>query len=264
MRWLLIGLGCLALASCSQRQEAGEAASSADRLAFQYDYSFRLPSDRIAAAQERHAQACERLGPARCRITGMHFTVDGSGTVGATLAVRLAASTARAFGRERVADIEAAGGALAGAEIAGTESPETTEPVQSAAEVARLDAQLARSGLSGAERAELTRQREAAGAQARSAEAAGAAAREALLTTPVSFSYQAGRGVGAAAMLTDAGRTAWASLLTSVSALLTVLATLGPPALVLLALFLLWRRWGRAAWSGILARTGTAAPALAD
>lgn len=255
-RLLLIGAGCVALAGCSQRDGgggAGEAATDAAALAFRYSYTFRLPSARVAAAQDADARRCEQLGAARCRITGMTYTVDGSGEANASLAVALAAPLARQFGREGVAAIEGAGGMLAGAEISGTDTvPDTvtgdTGAARSQAELTRLDRQLARRDLPGPERAELTRQRAAVVARAQAASDGAAGARASAATTPVSFAYHAGRGVGARAELAEAGQTAYASLLTTLSVVLTALAVLGPPALLLLALALLWRRWGLAAW----------------
>lgn len=255
MRWLLIG--CVVLAGCSQKQEAGDTATRAGALAFQYSYTFRLPSARIAAARERHAQACEQLGAARCRITGMSYNVDSSGDVDASLALALAAPIARGFGREGVAAIEQAGGVLAEAAISGTDpaqvgSDDTATPADAghgAAEVARIDRQLARADLSGAERAELTRQRAVAADRARASVTAATNARAAVRTTPVSFAYRAGRGVGAAAEFADAGQTAYSSLLTTLSIVLMALAVLGPPVLLLLALVLLWRRWRARFWA---------------
>lgn len=259
-RWLLVGLGCVGLAGCSQRQEAGDVATQAGTLAFQYSYTFRLPSARISAAQEAHARKCEQLGTTRCRITGMSYHVDSSGDVSASLAMALAAPLARGFGHEGVAAIEQAGGALAAASITGTDPAATSSstldgPVATladgaggAAEVARIDRELSRTGLSGAERAELTRQRAVAAERAQAGQAAAAGARDAVRFTPVAFAYEAGSGVGAAAEFADAGTTAWSSLLVTLSILLTALAVLGPPALLALVLFLLGRRFGVPLW----------------
>ena len=267
-KWLLIGLGGITLAGCSQRQEAGETATQAGALAFQYSYTFRLPSKQISAAQERHAKACEQLG-SRCRITGMTYNVDSSGDADASLQMALAAPIARGFGHDGVAVIEQAGGVLAGAQISGSDPAQQTSFDQTAipadagrgaAEVARIDRQLARTGLSGPERAELTRQRAVAAEQAQAGGTAAASARAAVSTTPVSFTYHAGRGVGAMAELSDAGQTAYASLLTTLSILLMALAILGPPALLLLALVLLWRRFLAPRWARLFPPRARAEP----
>jgi hypothetical protein len=252
-RWLLVGTFGLALAGCGQQQGASDAATDAADLAFRYSYTFRLPSAQIGDAQEVHASRCEKLGRPRCRITGMSYTVDGSGDVQASLSVAVASPLARRFGREGVAAVEQAGGALIGADISGTEtltqaSAGDTTRSRGASELARLDAQLARTELSGPERAELTRQRAAAATQAQVGGDDAAAARAEVATTPIAFTYRAGRGVGPAAELAAAGQTAYASLLTTLSVLLRTLAVLGPPLLLGLLLFLLGRRWGVPVW----------------
>ncbi|NTS65377.1 hypothetical protein HRV97_09400 [Sphingomonas sp. HHU CXW] len=94
MRWfgpgVMWGMAVsLALGGCSKVPdgEPGETTASASGVAFAYRYDFRVPSARIADAQEAQAQACEQLTPARCRITGMTYRLDGSGQVNASLDV---------------------------------------------------------------------------------------------------------------------------------------------------------------------------------
>lgn len=53
----------------------GIAVTAAPGVAFNYRYGFRLPPRAIAAVQEAHASTCEKLGIARCRITGMDYPV---------------------------------------------------------------------------------------------------------------------------------------------------------------------------------------------
>lgn len=256
MRWLYLGLTCLALAGCGKAPDhdgAGEAASRAEGVAFAYRYDFCLPSSRIAAAQESHAQACEQLTPARCRITGMTYRLDGSGDVAASLDVRLAAPIARAFGRRGVQSIEAVGGALTGAEIIGTDATPVTEAatVNSAdASTDRVDIekQLARADLTPAARSDLlTRRAELLRAQ-REGNAAATAAQVSVSTTPVSFTYTAGTGVGLMARLSEAAHDGYLSLIWTISTMATLIAYLAPPLVVLLLLALLWQRFGRRWW----------------
>src|SRR5687768_3378362 len=47
------------------------AVTAAPGVAFNYQYGFSLPAERVAAVQEQHAQLCEKIGIAQCRITGM-------------------------------------------------------------------------------------------------------------------------------------------------------------------------------------------------
>ena len=256
MRWLSLGLVCLALAGCSKAPDhdgPGETASTASGVAFAYRYDFRLPSSRIADAQEAHARACEQLTPARCRITGMTYRLDGSGQVAASLDVRVAAPIARAFGRRGVQGIEATGGALTGAEIIGTDAAPATEAskvntANASTDRAEIDKELARSDLPPATRSDLlTRRADLLRAQRESStEAIGAQA--SISTTPISFTYTAGTGVGLTARLSEAAQAGYVSLTWTLASALTLLAYLGPPLVLLFLLALLWHRLGRRWW----------------
>ena len=65
---------------------AGVAVTAAPGVAFNYRYAFSLPAERISAAQEDHAASCEKLGIARCRITGLRYQLLGEGRIVAMLA----------------------------------------------------------------------------------------------------------------------------------------------------------------------------------
>jgi hypothetical protein len=99
----------------------GLSVTAAPGVAFDYRYAFRLPSARIAAVQEQHAQACERLGLARCRITGAKYRVVGEREIEAMLAFKVDPTVARAFGKTGVEAVDKAEGMLVDAEITGTE-----------------------------------------------------------------------------------------------------------------------------------------------
>jgi hypothetical protein len=256
MRRLTVFLAAIALAGCGQAPNAGEpgeTATTAAGVAFAYRYDFRLPSSRIADAQEAHAQACEQLSPARCRITGMTYRLDGSGQVEASLDVRAAAPIARAFGRSGVKRIEASGGALTGAEIIGTDTEPTVTAATSnttdaATDRAALDMQLARDDLTSAARTELLARRADLLRAERESSATVAAARASVATTPISFTYIAGSGVGLGARLSEAAHAGYLSLTWTLAGVLTLLAYLGPPCLLVLVLALLWHRVGRRWW----------------
>ncbi|MDB5676441.1 MAG: hypothetical protein JWM65_3423, partial [Sphingomonas bacterium] len=68
---------------------AGIAVTAAPGVAFNYHYGFSLASAQIAGAQEAHAGMCEKLGIARCRITGMKYRLLGENRVEAQLALKL-------------------------------------------------------------------------------------------------------------------------------------------------------------------------------
>lgn len=252
--WVVI---TLALAGCGPRQEAGRdtgpdvAVTAAPGVAFDYRYGFRLPARRIAGAQEAHAQMCERLGVARCRITGMQYRVTDSDDIDASMEFKLQPAIARAFGKQGIAAIEAADGMLVDSTITGTDAAAAigqAESVRTDAQAGRerLERELARPGLTAAERGELVRQRGELDNAATSARASVADQRESLARTPVTFTYETGRairGFDTGSRLAEAGDTAIASFQWTLLLLLRLLATLGPPALVLGALYLLWRRF---------------------
>lgn len=254
-----IGLIATALAGCSKAPDGdgvgpqlGNATSST--LAFTYAYRLTLPARSIDRVQEAHAAACEALGPPRCRITGMRYSVDASGGVSAELTARVAAPLARRFGREAIAVAEREGASLTGADIGGSEtSPDDAAAGSIAgdaqADLARIDRELARSDLPAAERATLQAQRAERLADQRGATRVAAGTRASIATAPVSFSYTTGHGAGFLNQLREAGDTALASATVTLGALLWLLAVLGPPAVAVLALVLLWRAFGRRWWT---------------
>src|SRR4051812_31435545 len=71
-------------------------------VAMTYAYSFLLPVQQVAAAQEKHAMQCEALGPARCRITGMKYHAGRNRTISAETSFKLAPELARHFGKQGV------------------------------------------------------------------------------------------------------------------------------------------------------------------
>ena len=90
---------------------------SLPRIAYSYGYTFRLSSDAVAAAQERHLQLCQRMGPARCRVVRMQRgTQDGVATA-ASLTLQVAAAIAADFGSRLVAVSADAGGETIDREI---------------------------------------------------------------------------------------------------------------------------------------------------
>jgi len=264
MKWVVIGVAALSMAGCSKAPDssAGEpdiAGNSIAGVAFDYSYDLALPSSRISDLQEEHARACERLGATRCRITGLRYTVGQQGNVSASLSVKIAAPLARAFGRAGVKQAERAGATLTGANISGTDvataaAAIATERTDVAAERARIDRELARVDLSPRERAELRQQQAAAQSQATAAAATASEQRESLANTPMSFDYATGRGTDLVDRLQDAGDTALGSIGLTVTALLWVLAALGPPLLVILLAFLVWRRWIQRWWTELMTR----------
>ncbi|HEY0148434.1 MAG TPA: DUF4349 domain-containing protein [Allosphingosinicella sp.] len=171
--------------------------TAAPGVAFDYRYGFRLPPDRIGAVQEQHAAACEKLGPDRCRITGMTYEQDRDDDVSAQLLLRLDPQLARRFGREASDAVVRAEGLIASAEITGEDVGSAIESDQQAQtnmgeSLRRIEGQLAEKGRSGTERAELQRQAEELRQSMRMGEQTIGARRKQLATTPMTLRYVAG------------------------------------------------------------------------
>jgi hypothetical protein len=171
--------------------------TAAPGVAFDYRYAFRLPPARIGAVQEQHAAACEKLGPDRCRITGMTYEQDGEEDVSAQLLLRLDPQLARRFGREASDAVTRAEGLIASVQISGEDVGSAIESDQQAQgqmrqSLAGIEAQLAQKGRSGTERAELQRQADDLRRSMRATEQTVGERRKQLATTPMVFRYAAG------------------------------------------------------------------------
>lgn len=217
--------------------------TAAPGVAFNYRYAFRLPAENIGRVQEAHAQACEKLGVERCRITAMNYSDDGDRHVDAQLAFKLDPALARAFGRDGIGAVTKAQGELLQAAITGTDvggeiHAATRSQAQQSDEIRRIEQQLARPGLSSGERVELQQQLQMLRESVRAGQAEQTGRRALLASTPVTFDYRTGRTgsrleravADAADNFTGAGITA-----------LIVLVTLLPWLVLLLLLWLLWR-----------------------
>ncbi|HMO74291.1 MAG TPA: DUF4349 domain-containing protein [Sphingopyxis sp.] len=265
---LLAGAMALALAGCGEKSaDYSEAAapaamesaadgggpdvrvSAAPGVAFNYAYAFRLDDDRIAKVQEEHAAACETLGLARCRITGMSYRLIRENEVEGQLQFKLDPAIARKFGRDAIASVEKAKGVLAIARISGEDvgsriSDSQRRSAGIAEEIARLETRLRQPGLGDRERTELQQQvaelrRELEGE--RDTRRAG----EALLaTTPMTFDYQGTGGlpgIGYGNPFSDALTMLVRSAGTMLSFVLVVGAAILPWALLFALFLFLWR-----------------------
>lgn len=261
MRGRLMMASLLALAACSKAPSIEEAASepsagpavnitAAPGVAFTYDYRFRLPAPRIAAAQEGHAQACEKLGISRCRITGMRYHLVGANDIRAALEFRLDPTLARAFGKRGIDAVVAAQGTLVYSEITGQDAGGALDRLavdrtRALEEQRRLDAALARAGSRAADRATLQEQRADAARRLAALDDDAAGQRASLATTPMIFAYDSGpavAGFDASAPIRSAAAIALGSAQMTLGVILGTAAALAPPALVLLLLWLAWHR----------------------
>jgi hypothetical protein len=119
----------IALASCSQQSDERTASeemaapdiqpSAAPGVAFRFSYDYSLDDDRISAVQEAHASACEKLGLAKCRITGLTFNIDNKKRVSGMLQVKLEPAIARQFGKQATATVALNDGDLVRSEFSG-------------------------------------------------------------------------------------------------------------------------------------------------
>lgn len=268
MRIVLAMLVLSILAGCSQ-ESTDEAASSAETLdvaeelapaapgvnvtaapgvAFNYRYDFRLAAERIAATQERHAQACEKLGIDRCRITGMQYRLVGEDDVAAMLAFRLEPGLARQFGKDGIAAVTQAEGMLTLSEINGVDeganiSAATGAEARLSAERARIEARL-RERVSSDERARLSAELDEIRRSIESSRDGRSTSERALKGTPMVFNYGAGEvvpGFGRGSPLGDALRTAGDTMVGAVATLIIILGALIPFGVVALLGLLAWR-----------------------
>lgn len=95
------------------------AAANAPRIAYVYEYGYRLAAERIPEVQRRQADLCERLGPGQCQILDMRQSGAEGNYASGSLSLAVAAPRARAFGAELGRVAGSAGGAQVSGSIAG-------------------------------------------------------------------------------------------------------------------------------------------------
>ena len=251
------------LASCSSKSDQSETAAKTDTdvadapdivptaapgVAFNYAYGFNLADDRISSVQEAHAAACEQLGIARCRITGLEYSVNPDETVSANLAVKLEPSIARAFGKRALAIVERSDGKLRDLDIGGEDQQpgivaSQTQEASLAEKRDGLARQLASGGLKPSRRVELQEQINDLDSQIASARSTVQASAEKLANTPMTFNYY-GRG-GAPGFRDNPLRESWNLLVTTliilIELILKALAVVVPVAVLVVILLALWR-----------------------
>lgn len=242
--------------------QAGRAAAgpnvsptAAPGVAFNYRYAFALAAPRVAELQERHAQMCERLTAARCRITGVHYEVISPEDIEARLELKLEPGSARLFGRQATDAVREAGGMSTETEISGidvgTGIRQTGRNIdQLNAELRRIEARLAQQNLPGYEREQLENEARNLREQITRLGEVREADQETLATTPMVFQYGSGSLVPGYQPPTTIGEAlgrAGNNFMEGGKILLVALITIAPwvlAALLLLGLGL-WvrRRW---------------------
>lgn len=230
--------------------------TAAPGVAFNYRYAFRLPSNRIAAAQEAHAQACERLGLDRCRITGMRYRLVNKTDIQAMLALRLNPTIARSFGKQATEIVTKAEGMLVDQEIAGDDvgtqiKAATANEARLRADLAKIESELAGMRANDPRRGELVARAEEIRTQIRNLGQTRDADEEALAGTPMIFNYGSGSvvpGFDVRSPIRDAIENAGNNFVDGFATILVLLITLIPWAL-LVALVVWLVNWSRRRWN---------------
>jgi hypothetical protein len=246
------------------------AVTSAPGVAFDYRYAFRLDNARIQPMQEAHAAACEKLGIARCRITGMRYALVNERDIQASLELKLAPELARAFGKDATRAVTEAKGMLVEQEIRGTDMAPAIEGANRGRaelqdELDRVNRELARSGLSNVLRDRLLSEAQSIRAQMRGLGEQKKSAEAALATTPMLFVYGSGAqvpGMDEERPLAEALSDAGLGFQRALGSLILVSATLLPWLALLFLLWLAARRFGLLRWAR--AERGYLDPPAAD
>ena len=266
---MMVGLAAALLAGCSKPVEQQSAdlktfdvaesstdgrappaigPTAAPGVAFRYRYDFRLADEKISAVQEAHAARCEALGIARCRITGLNYSIGDHDTVSATLELKLAPDIARSYGREATGTVTQAGGRLSHTEFTGEDTAQSTEAATTAQgdaqqRIAEIEKRLAANSRD-AERAQLQAELAALRQTVTGSKAQLADNRARLASTPMSFSYYGKGGISGFAgrnPLVEAGQSFVASMVTMITVVLQLLAYVLPWLLLLGLLIAAWR-----------------------
>ena len=205
-RVLILAAGCSKQGgSGPPAQEARDSSTAPDisptaapGVAFNFNYEFNLPDERISATQEANAASCEKLGLAHCRITGMSYGVDQNEQVTAELDLKVDPLIARQFGKSARQAVEANDGKLIRLDIGSSDEGQAIEQSSkqkndAAAQIAQFQQELAKTKPGSTAHANLLTQIQALQQQAAEQTHAIEASQAALASTPMAFHYY-GRG----------------------------------------------------------------------
>lgn len=235
--------------------------TAAPGVAFAYRYAVRLPNARIAAVQEQHAQMCEQLGIARCRIAGMRYRLENEHEISAMLTLKLDPAIARDFGKKAVEAVNKAEGMLVDQEISGVDAGSAIEQARRdqarlTTDLTRAEAQLAQSGTNAATRERLMQETTQLREQLRGSRTTQDQQAESLANTPMLFEYGSGEvipGFDARSPLRDALKNAGDNAIGGLAFIIMLIGALLPWG-VALAVVLLLLRFVRPRWAGRVKR----------
>ena len=234
--------------AAAERAAPGIVPTAAPGVAFAYNYGFRMPDAAISAAQEAHAEACERLGLTKCRITGMTYELDDRDRVDGTLEIAIDPLLARGFGRDAIAIVEKHEGKLRYARITGEDqNPVLDEAARREGDanrtIAQLEADLAKAKDEN-ERVQLREQIRQLRADIQAAQSTSAESEAKIRRTPMTFTYRGGaasRGFAGENPATEAWYLFVDSVATLVSFVLKALALVLPWLALALIFVFGWR-----------------------
>lgn len=253
--WALAALALLAGcdnpgAKSPGTKDKSEFATAADAEAFastgtgfDYRYAYRLPGNRLKGVLQSNADACDRLGPARCRILSMRYRVDDANHTRAVLTIRIDPAIARNYGDAVTNNVTGSDGVLVDTEVTGSDA---TTAARSTAVVSRLRDRLSNAqGMRTPEGVARAARIQSALAEIAESEASQG---QTLATAPLLLTYESSNaltGLGSSdANFRNAGQT----LQNTLAQLVVVLASVGPWLLLMLLVVLLlrWIVHGRA------------------
>lgn len=218
-------------------------AFAATGTGFDYRYAFRLPGNRLKGVLQSNADACDRIGAARCRILSMRYKVDDSNHIRAVLTIKIDPSIARPFGDAVTRNVTGSDGVLVDTEITGADS---TASARSVAVIKRLQDQLqnARTAATPDGQARAARLQQALATIAEVEASQG----QTLANAPMLLTYESSNALTGLGSSQANFRTAGATLENSLSQLVQVLASVGPWLLLMLVVVLIlrWIIHGRA------------------
>lgn len=209
--------------------------SAAPNVAFNHDYSFTLPANRISGVQEQHSRLCADLGVAQCEITGVDYRQTRDGGVRAQMSFLIAPSVATMFGTSALAAVEAADGSLTDGVISSENVKQAIDNAEDEIttrnrEIARLEAQVKTQRAGSPERVRTEQEITELRALNEGGRKIQADARLKLTRTPVNFTYQS--ALGWFGNNATSGNSAASYASSSFNAMLSLLALLAPWALL--------------------------------